>query len=173
MEIEVILSSLHDTRRIGRRLAQSLPHDAVCLLSGDLAAGKTTLIKAICEGMGVNPNLVISPTYTIANWYQGDLLICHVDLYRLESIDDLYNLDADDWLNPEGPTFIEWPELALPLLEGVDTIELAITASRDGDGEERQLTVYSEGDHYRAVFDALSSWRVDDTTATGQWSEEA
>jgi tRNA threonylcarbamoyladenosine biosynthesis protein TsaE len=160
MEIEVILNSLAETRSLGRRLAGALPHDVVCLLRGDLAAGKTTLIKAICEGLGVNPNLVISPTYTIANWYEGTVPICHVDFYRLESIDDIYNLDTDDWLNPEGPTFIEWPELALPLLEGIETLDLAIQASASGDSEERRVRLRADSDHYQSVFEALRSWKT-------------
>jgi tRNA threonylcarbamoyladenosine biosynthesis protein TsaE len=160
MEIEVILNSLEETRRLGSRLAEVLPRDAICLLCGDLAADKTTLIKAICEGLGVNPNLVISPTYTIANWYDGALPICHVDFYRLESIDDIYNLDTDDWLNPEGPTFIEWPELALPLLQGIETLDLSIKASGGGDSEQRRLMVRADSTHFRDVFNRLSALKT-------------
>lgn len=162
MEIEVILNSLEETRRLGNRLAEVLPRDVVCLLRGDLAAGKTTLIKAICEGQGVNPNMVISPTYTIANWYDGAVPICHVDFYRLESIDDIYNLDTDDWLNPEGPTFIEWPELALPLLQGIETLDLTLKTSRecDSDSEERRLRVRADSERFNDVFKVILALRT-------------
>jgi tRNA threonylcarbamoyladenosine biosynthesis protein TsaE len=160
MEIEVTLNSLEETRRMGNRLAEVLPRDVVCLLRGDLAAGKTTLIKAICEGLGVKPNLVISPTYTIANWYDGTVPICHVDFYRLESIDDIYNLDTDDWLNPEGPTFIEWPELALPLLQGIETLDLTIKTSGSRESEERRLRIRADSARFNDVSKVVLALRT-------------
>lgn len=156
MTFTAVLSSLEDTRAMGACLARYLPSGAVCLLRGDLAAGKTTLVKAVCAQYGIAPQAVTSPTYTIANWYEGDVVVCHVDFYRLESPDDLYNLDDGDWLNPDGPTFIEWPDVALNFLKGVDTLEISL-GNVEGDTAARRVTVSARGESYGALFSGLGA----------------
>ncbi len=118
MELRLELSSPEHTRALGLRLGRALPPDAIVLVQGPLGAGKTTLIKAICEGLGIAPEVVISPTYTLVNVYPGRRSVYHVDLFRLEHPEALLELDRADWINPAGPTLIEWPELAEPLLAG-------------------------------------------------------
>ena len=155
MEREIIVESLDDTRRIGLALGQAMPREAICLFRGELAAGKTTLIKAICAGLGVDPDLVTSPTYTLANWYQGTWPVCHVDFYRLEDSEALQNLDQADWLNPDGPTFIEWPDVALPLLKGLPTLlfELEPVPGREA---SRRLKATADDALYQPLLAALS-----------------
>lgn len=116
------LPDLSRTHAVGRALGRLLPDDAICLLYGELAAGKTTLIKAICAGMGIDPRLVTSPTYALVNAYQTPegVTVLHADLYRLDSPESLESLDPDDWLNAEGPTFIEWPQAAEGALHDLD-----------------------------------------------------
>jgi len=134
--ISLFLPSSADTRAAGLALGRSLPHDAIVLLRGDLGSGKTTLIKAICESLGIVPAVVISPTYTLVNIYPGSPTVYHVDLYRLERADALTELDEGDWLNPGGPTFIEWPELAAPMLAGRATLSILL----EHEGTGRRMT---------------------------------
>lgn len=156
MEREIIVESLEATRRLGLRLGRAMPREAVCLFRGDLAAGKTTLIKAICEGLGVDPDLVTSPTYTLANWYEGTWPICHVDFYRLEGADALDNLDQEDWLNPRGPTFIEWPDIAMPLLEGVPFVLFEIGPLPGREDQRRRLKAVAADLLYKPLIEALA-----------------
>jgi len=154
MWTECVLKGLDDTARLGRVLGRSLPHHAVCLLRGDLAAGKTTLIKQICAQFEIDPKIVISPTYTVANWYHGRVSVCHVDFYRLDSAGQLRDIDQEDWLNPDGPTFIEWPDLAVPLLEGIGTLQIALLLV-ENDDQARCVQVSSDDPVYAETFTAL------------------
>ena len=131
-----------DTLTAGRALGAALPAQAVVLLQGSLGSGKTTFIKGACEALGIAPHLVTSPTYTLVNIYQGQSAVYHVDLFRLEESggsEALADMDMDDWLNPDGPTFIEWPGPARPYLEGIPVLEARFGPS----GAGRVLTLES------------------------------
>ncbi len=127
---------------------------AICLFYGEMGAGKTTLIKAICEGLGIDPVHVISPTYTLVNIYPGRVSVYHVDLFRLDEPDAMLQLDRDDWVNSSGLTLIEWPEVARPLLEGEALLELHLTAA-PGKPERRDLRLLGPEEAFAAVFTAL------------------
>ena len=141
-------------RRAGLAMGRALPDRALVLFSGEMGSGKTTLIKAICEGLGIAPETVISPTYTLVNVYPGPPPVYHVDLFRIEKPEAMLELDRDDWINPGGPTLIEWPEAALPLLEG--EAALHVRMAHTGDDALRR-TLEAEGDTalYAALFRAL------------------
>jgi tRNA threonylcarbamoyladenosine biosynthesis protein TsaE len=103
-------SSEEETRAIAARLAAGLEAGAVLLLSGDLGAGKTTFVRGLAEGLGIDPAEVTSPTFTLVHEYRGGRLpLVHVDLYRLESADlDEIGLDTD--LAVTGVVAVEWAE---------------------------------------------------------------
>lgn len=163
------LDTLERTRTVGLALGRALgaalgtvpenslgggPPRAICLLYGEMGSGKTTLIKAICEGLGIDPAHVISPTYTLVNIYPGRVSVYHVDLFRLEAPDAMLQLDRGDWVNPAGLTLIEWPELARPLLTGEALLELYLTAP-PGEPERRDLRLLGPEEAFAAVFTAL------------------
>ncbi|MDH5751531.1 MAG: tRNA (adenosine(37)-N6)-threonylcarbamoyltransferase complex ATPase subunit type 1 TsaE [Deltaproteobacteria bacterium] len=125
-EVTLRLESLAETRALGLRLGPALPENAIVLLEGEMGSGKTTLIKAICEALGVNPAVVISPTYTLVNVYPGIRSVFHVDLFRLEDPESLLELDRDDWINPRGISLVEWPREARRLLAGEDWLEIRL-----------------------------------------------
>jgi tRNA threonylcarbamoyladenosine biosynthesis protein TsaE len=131
-ESNLHLPSPSATRRAGLAIGRGLPFRALVLLQGELGSGKTTLIKAACEALGIRPETVISPTYTLVNIYPGNPAVYHVDLYRLENPEALADLDEQDWLNPDGPTFIEWPEVAEPLLLGRRALRLTLQHENSG-----------------------------------------
>jgi tRNA threonylcarbamoyladenosine biosynthesis protein TsaE len=100
---------LGELRRLGRRLARALRSGDLVLLYGPLGAGKTTLIRAVAEGLEVT-DPVRSPSFTLANIYAGRLLIRHLDLYRLDEIGDCDALALEEYVGGEGVTLVEWPQ---------------------------------------------------------------
>ncbi|MBB6061639.1 tRNA threonylcarbamoyladenosine biosynthesis protein TsaE [Thermosipho japonicus] len=80
-------------------------------LNGDLGTGKTTFSKFFCENFGVDPDLVSSPTFSIVNIYEGYKTIYHVDLYRLESPDELFYVLEENFEDEDGIFLIEWSNL--------------------------------------------------------------
>jgi len=82
---------------------------------GNMGSGKTTFIKAICKILGVDENIVNSPTFTIINEYKtfdNNIIIFHCDFYRIKTLDELYNIGFEEYLyNNEHYLFIEWPEI--------------------------------------------------------------
>lgn len=153
-KLSLTLTSVAVTHEAGLRIGRALPQNALVLLEGELGAGKTTMVKAICEALAVRPETVISPTYTLVNVYPGQWSIFHVDLFRLASPEDLLELDRDDWINPAGPTLIEWPEPARPLLDGETMLEVALTLVEDAP-QARQAEFRGQGP-YAKVLEALS-----------------
>ncbi len=86
-----------DTRAVAAALAPTLAPGAVILLSGDLGAGKTAFVRGLAEGLGLDPDVVTSPTFTLVHEYRGGRLpLIHVDLYRLDRAElDEIGLDQD------------------------------------------------------------------------------
>jgi tRNA threonylcarbamoyladenosine biosynthesis protein TsaE len=108
--VELETASPNETEAIGAALAQELEPGDVVTVSGDLGAGKTTLVRGACRALGVE-SPVTSPTYTIGNRYPGRVPVSHLDLYRF------HGFSAAEWgdLEPyfEGAVaFVEWPEAA-------------------------------------------------------------
>lgn len=101
------------THLLGFRLGQELPAGTTVLLSGDLGSGKTSLVQAIGQGLGIQ-DPIVSPTFTLINEYhEGRLPLYHLDLYRLQApeVEDLYLEHYwDGCETPAGIVAIEWPE---------------------------------------------------------------
>ncbi len=95
----------------GREFARSLKPPAVVGLSGELGAGKTTLVRALSAALGVRES-VTSPTFALVHRYAGDgVTVYHVDAYRLRANDEARDLGFDEMLaDPRGIVLLEWPE---------------------------------------------------------------
>jgi tRNA threonylcarbamoyladenosine biosynthesis protein TsaE len=128
-----------ETEAVGAILAVRLaPGDAV-LVSGELGAGKTTLIRGACRALGVE-GPVVSPTFTIGRRYAGSVPVSHLDLFRLEGLGPEEPGLLDDYLTPDGITFIEWPaavEAELP----AETGALVRVEIRHLGGDEREIAI--------------------------------
>lgn len=113
MQKSYVLSSLHDTNRLGQTLADALSAGDTVLLSGDVGAGKTALARAciLARLQAIDAvEDVPSPTFTLVQVYPlDDVQIWHADLYRLSSVDEIYELGLDQALE-EDICLIEWPE---------------------------------------------------------------
>jgi tRNA threonylcarbamoyl adenosine modification protein YjeE len=101
------------TERIGAELAGELQDGDLVFVAGELGAGKTTLVRGACRALGVEA-AVTSPTFAIANRYPsaGELVVAHLDLYRLASLDHEQADLLDGYLGPGRIAFVEWPERA-------------------------------------------------------------
>lgn len=97
-----------ETRALGEALSALLQDGDLVVLSGDLGAGKTRLTQGIALGLGIEDRIT-SPTFTLANCYQGRLELNHLDVYRLGGFDDSVDLDLPE-LTESGVTVIEWGE---------------------------------------------------------------
>jgi len=109
--------SAGETEAVGAKLAARLAAGDVVIVSGDLGAGKTTLVRGACRALGVE-GPVTSPTFTIGRRYGGRLPVSHLDLYRLAGLDDEDPALLDDYLDPASVAFLEWPAIAAPELAG-------------------------------------------------------
>lgn len=127
-------------------LRQQYPDSRVFTLTGDLGAGKTTLVTAFCRQIGVTDE-PSSPTFSIVNEYRGEnLKVFHIDCYRLQDLDEALSIGFEDYLEQGDYCFIEWPAVIEPLLpSGVVHIDLSHPQTVDGDlalaGETRNLSV--------------------------------
>jgi tRNA threonylcarbamoyl adenosine modification protein YjeE len=109
--IEIVSTSVKDTYALAQRIAGLLEGGEVLLLDGDLGAGKTTFTKGLAKALGIEDD-VTSPTFTIMNVYEsGRLKLNHLDMYRLEHEDDLYELGVEDAMDGDTVTVIEWNKL--------------------------------------------------------------
>ncbi|MGH2923170.1 MAG: tRNA (adenosine(37)-N6)-threonylcarbamoyltransferase complex ATPase subunit type 1 TsaE [Solirubrobacterales bacterium] len=127
-------SSAAETERIGEELAAGLEPGDVVLVSGDLGAGKTTLIRGAARALGVGEPIT-SPTFTIGHRYRGRVPVSHLDLYRLDDIGAEDPGLLDDYLGPDAIAFVEWPAAAEPAL---DRVTRRVTLRHAG-GDAREI----------------------------------
>ena len=109
--IEYTSQSSEETLAFGANFAKKLAKKDVVIFSGNLGSGKTTLIRGICRGLGVE-QVVTSPTFTLVNEYDGPLPIFHFDFYRLGHETELLDLGLEEYLYGDGICLIEWPDIA-------------------------------------------------------------
>ena len=125
-----------ETEAIGAALGKILTPGTVIAYRGDLGAGKTAFTRGLAKGLGCR-EIVTSPTYTIVNEYLGGRLpLCHFDMYRLRSSDDLFDIGWEDYLDRGGGCAGEWSENVEDAMEDA----ICITIEKLGE-ESRQITL--------------------------------
>jgi len=103
-----------ETESLGEIWGRMAQRGCVIALSGDLGAGKTQLVKGLARGLGIAA-CVHSPTFTLVNEYDGGhLRLFHLDLYRLETPEQITTAGLEEFLQPDGVTVIEWAERLNP-----------------------------------------------------------
>ncbi|MDE5601515.1 MAG: tRNA (adenosine(37)-N6)-threonylcarbamoyltransferase complex ATPase subunit type 1 TsaE, partial [Clostridia bacterium] len=138
-------SSIEDTYALASRVAMELDGGEVILLSGDLGAGKTTFTKGLAKALDIEDEIT-SPTFTILNTYEGgrlklsDIKLNHLDMYRVESADELSELGIEDCFDDDAITVIEWNKF-----EHIDGTVIKIDITTDGD--DRVFTISSPSDN--------------------------
>jgi len=103
-------NSVSDTKARGARLAALLPPGTTIGLIGDLGAGKTQFVKGIATGLDIPEMEVVSPSFGLINIYTGERELCHADLYRLETLDDIATIGLEDTPNGNGLCVVEWAD---------------------------------------------------------------
>jgi tRNA threonylcarbamoyladenosine biosynthesis protein TsaE len=114
--LEIELDSEAETVRLGRAMGDILEPGAVIGLIGPLGAGKTLLIRAIAEALGVDPGAIASPTFVLIHEYAGRIPIFHFDAYRLDRARAFEDLGVADYWSAGGICLVEWADRVLPLL---------------------------------------------------------
>lgn len=135
--------SAAETEAVGARVAARLGPGDVVVVSGEVGAGKTTLIRGACRALGVE-GPIASPTFTIGRRYRGARLpVSHLDLYRLEDLEGEDPALLDDYLTPDAVAFVEWPAAAGPRLAR-RALEVRLRHT-GGDSRAIELSDYPNG----------------------------
>jgi tRNA threonylcarbamoyladenosine biosynthesis protein TsaE len=147
--IDFISQSVEQTIQMGTHLGELLKARDVICLSGNLGAGKTALTRGIAAGWGAQEP-VTSPTFTLIHEHRrasDDLVLYHIDCYRLEKATDAWQIGLDDLFYNDDPVVIEWPEHIQEALP-TDRLWIALTILDD---TRRQMTMKATGERYQAL----------------------
>ena len=115
--IQIEINSLTEIDSAAASIVDALGQTRKVAFAGEMGAGKTTLIQSICKNLGVR-DIVNSPTFALINEYfteEGES-IYHFDLYRIEEVEELYDIGYEDYFYSDSWCFIEWPEKAMELM---------------------------------------------------------
>ena len=135
--IQVTTTSPDETRILGACLAPTLVLGDVISLSGDLGAGKTVFVQGLATALGVEEP-VTSPTFTIVHEYEGRYPVTHMDVYRLDSFQEVLDLGFEELLDPSAILLVEWGEAVTPLFPP-SYLEVEITQA---EGPDRRSFVF-------------------------------
>lgn len=147
----IATSSLDETRRLGERLGRLLKEGDIICLHGELGAGKTSFTQGIAKGLNVTKAFITSPTFVLVNEYKGALTLYHIDLYRLNNIDEIEDIGLTEYLKGKGVTVIEWAEKAEGLLP---KDRLSVYLENSG-GDKRAFTFKATGKRYEEIIQGL------------------
>lgn len=131
--MEIKIEKLDNIREAAKQFIANIGDSTVFAFYGNMGAGKTTFVKAVCEELGVD-DVITSPTFSIVNEYrskQTGELIYHFDFYRVKKIEEVYDMGFEDYFYSGALCFIEWPELCEEVLPD-DTVKVSINEEPDG-----------------------------------------
>ena len=140
MTTTLTIPSLDAIDSVARQFVDLMDDYTVFAFNGEMGAGKTTFINALSRVLGVDEDPTSSPSFAIINEYRSSTtaeLIYHFDLYRLENLEDAFDIGVEDYLDSGAICFLEWPERIADILPD-DTVRVDIAEQPDG---SRLLTV--------------------------------
>ncbi|MCX5801645.1 MAG: tRNA (adenosine(37)-N6)-threonylcarbamoyltransferase complex ATPase subunit type 1 TsaE [Candidatus Eisenbacteria bacterium] len=153
MQAVVDSGSEEQTLSLGKKIGRSLVRGDVVGIRGELGAGKSVIVRGICEGLGIAQR-TRSPSFTFMNRYRGPVDVYHIDLYRIERMGELATLGWEEVLYSDSITLIEWADKFGPLLPPAS---LDISIEMTGE-ETRRITLKASAErHERIVEDILTS----------------
>ncbi len=141
--IEIKIASLEQLPEVARQFMAQMGDYTVYAFYGEMGAGKTTFINALCKELGVETDITSSPSFAIINEYRSDTtaeLIYHFDCYRLENEAEAQDIGAEDYFDCGALCFIEWPERIEGLLPD-DTVRVDIIVNPDDDSRTLKMTL--------------------------------
>ena len=164
MELLLRTATADDTRGVGAAIAPLLRISDVLVLTGELGAGKTTLVRGIASGLGATEH-VASPTFTLVREYvSGRVPVAHVDVFRLDRVQDVVDLALDELEGGACVLIVEWGDAIEELLPD-DRLRVELTTDPPGETDARRIAITSAG----------ASWleRAEELGAvTDPWSAE-
>lgn len=138
MKLEVIINNESETKSFGHMFAKQLKAGDVVALIGDLGTGKTTLSKAIAEGLGVS-ELVTSPTFTIVQEYEsGRLPLYHFDVYRINSEEEMFDIGYEEYFFGQGVCIVEWADQIMSIIPK-DSVIINIEYGKELNNPEKRI----------------------------------
>jgi tRNA threonylcarbamoyladenosine biosynthesis protein TsaE len=149
LTLDVISRAPDETRKVGAALAELLVPGDVVSLTGDLGAGKTAFVQGAARALGVQEP-VTSPTFVLVRQYRGDVPVHHVDVYRLDRVQEVLDLGFEDLLDPSGVVFVEWGD-AIDALLPDDHLRVEITT----DDDSRRLSCAGRGSRWAGRWERL------------------
>ena len=152
MRAAVQTSDPKETEAVGEAVGAQLRLGDLVVLSGDLGTGKTTFTKGLARGLGVTDR-VTSPTFTIVQEYDGRVPVAHVDVYRLERIQELHDFGFEELLESR-VTVVEWGE-AISLVLPLDRVDVRIAIDDARGDDARVVEIVPTGPSWHARFAAL------------------
>lgn len=150
-EITIVSPSADATMAAARRVSELIVGGDVVLLAGDLGAGKTVFARGLAHGLGVT-DAVVSPTFTLAREYEGRVRVVHADVYRLDTVHELYDLGLYD-VDDDTVTIVEWGDVVSAHF-AIDRLEVRLDFTA-ADESERTITIVPMGPAWTARADAL------------------
>lgn len=150
--------NINKLNTLSKKLSLLLEPSDVLGFTGELGAGKTTLIRLLAASLGVERDHVVSPTFVLLQEYQGRKQIFHWDLYRLKNEKELYDLDYEEYFFGNGISFIEWFD-KLEMLKPVDYLSIVLTSTSE---EERSVTFEGFGSRGKMLVKRLGelNWKI-------------
>jgi tRNA threonylcarbamoyladenosine biosynthesis protein TsaE len=140
--INIITRSTDETRKLGQKIGTLIKQPLIIALIGDLGSGKTAFVQGLSKGLEIPGQYYItSPTFTLINEYPGRFPLVHVDLYRLESIEDLEDVGLHEMLYGQAVIAIEWADKLI----GCQPAEHLLITMEIIDVECRKLTLDATG----------------------------
>ena len=151
--LDLVTRAPDETRRAAAALAELLAPGDVVNLTGDLGAGKTAFVQGAAKALGVE-GPVVSPTFVLVREYRGQMPIYHVDVYRLERLQEVHDLGFEDLLDPTGVVFVEWGDAVEAMLPDS---HLRVELATAEEPETRTLHVSARGPAWAARWERLES----------------
>ena len=157
--IDLVTQGPDQTRDAAAALAELLAPGDVVNLTGELGAGKTAFVQGAARALGVD-GPVVSPTFVLVREYRGQMPIYHVDVYRLDRLQEVHDLGFEDLLDPAGVVFVEWGDAVEALLPDN---HLRVELGTEGE-DTRRLRVSARGPAWAARWERLEGvlqpWRA-------------
>ena len=144
--------SVEETRALGRAIGATLSPGDVVALSGDLGAGKTAFVQGAVDGLGA-AGPVVSPTFTLVREYEGTVRVVHMDVYRLDRVQDVLDLGFDEYVEGGAVVFIEWGDVIQGLLP-TSWLGVRLTMD-DADEDRRAVDLTGTGSAWDARWDLV------------------
>ena len=145
--------SAEETAGIGEQLGRLLGPGSIVCLSGDLGAGKTAFTQGLARGLGVK-DYVTSPTYTIINEYEGRVPLYHFDVYRLNDVEEMYELGYEEYFFGDGVVVLEWADMVSDI---IPEDRLWITILNTKGDNSREIIMEPAGEAYEAIVKGMES----------------